>query len=90
MFDRTPFVSTALVRMQSELDLTNMMGPAGISEGTSSVWGHEVVVERVGLAVGEVVGASVARISSLAPLVGARVGDAVVYAVICKSSTTIS
>ena len=80
MLDNVPFESlTALVRTHSELLRANMTGPLGISIGTDSVLGQEVIVETVGKDVGEPVGASV--LSSSASVSGAvdeRVGAGLV------------
>ena len=57
----------------------NMTGPLGISIGTDSALGQDVIVETVGKDVGEPVGASVPLSSgSVSDVVGKRVGAGLV------------
>jgi len=66
-----------------------MTGPAG-SSMFSPLGGHANTVERVGIAVGALVGLSVASsTNSVGTPVGVRVGDSVVNSDICTSSISI-
>jgi hypothetical protein len=90
MLDNVPFESlTALVRTHNELLRANMTGPLGISIGTDSALGQDVIVETVGKDVGVPVGASVpSSLGSVSAVVGERVGVGLVLTFdICKSSS---